>query len=282
LTRHKNVQLAALDLDGTLLNPEKKISAEDEQTIREALSAGREIVIASGRPYFGLPLRKIAQMGIRYAITVNGAAVYTIPDMKCLYQDPMPKEAALTVMEHLEDAEVYCDVFIDGRGYGSRSKRALLDQLPLPEPMRRYKKETRTFVDDLPAAVGAMGRPVQKLTLDFVRRDGQMLQRRETEQYLQQMSELCVVSGGGGNLEVTGTGTSKGKALKVLADRLQIPVCDTLACGDSGNDLDLIKTAGVGVAMANADREVLAEADFITKSNAESGVAYALRRFMEF
>jgi Cof subfamily protein (haloacid dehalogenase superfamily) len=282
LIRYKNVQLAALDLDGTLLNPEKKISAEDERTIRDARAAGREIVIASGRPYTGLPLQKITQMGIRYAITVNGAAVYTIPEMKCLYQDPMPPEAALAVIDHLEDTEVYCDVFIDGRGYGSRSKRPILDQLPLPEPMIRYKKETRIFVDDLPAAVSAMGRPIQKLTLDFIQKGGHLLHRRETEQYLSRRTELCVVSGGGGNLEVTGAGTSKGKALKALARRLQIPVSETLACGDSGNDLDLIKTAGIGVAMANADREVLAEADFVTKSNAESGVAYALRRFMDF
>ena len=54
-----------------------------------------------------------------------------------------------------------------------------------------------------------------------------------------------------------------------------------MACGDSSNDLDMIKAAGIGVAMGNADKEIKAAADFITKTNEEDGVAYAIKTFID-
>lgn len=75
-------------------------------------------------------------------------------------------------------------------------------------------------------------------------------------------------------------GISKATSLKDIADIYGIDVKDTLAFGDSDNDLQLIKEAGIGVAMANATENVLEVADYITLNNNEDGIADYLERYV--
>ena len=83
---------------------------------------------------------------------------------------------------------------------------------------------------------------------------------------------MNAVSGGMKNIEVTKKGVSKASGLLYLGKKLGIAPEEMMVFGDSGNDLDMIKMAGIGVAMANAEPEVLKAADFVTKSNNENGV----------
>ena len=87
------------------------------------------------------------------------------------------------------------------------------------------------------------------------------------------------MSGGFHNLEDTRCGIAKSKGLKFLCDYLHISMEDTMAVGDSENDLDIVKAAGIGVAMGNAQQLLKDSADFISLSNEEDGVAYAIERF---
>ena len=66
----------------------------------------------------------------------------------------------------------------------------------------------------------------------------------------------------------------------MLAEQLGIELCQTMACGDSENDIDIMQTAGIGVAMGNAEEKVKAIADYVTKSNQEDGVAHAIRKLV--
>ena len=83
---------------------------------------------------------------------------------------------------------------------------------------------------------------------------------------------MNAVSGGMKNIEVTKKGVSKASGLLYLGKKLGISKEEMMVFGDSGNDLDMIKMAGIGVAMANAEPEVLKAADFVTRSNNENGV----------
>ena len=67
-----------------------------------------------------------------------------------------------------------------------------------------------------------------------------------------------------------------------LAGFLEVPIEQTMAIGDTENDLAIIKAAGIGVAMGNATPELKAQADYVTLSNEESGVAAAIKHFVEF
>lgn len=96
------------------------------------------------------------------------------------------------------------------------------------------------------------------------------------------LEELDVVISGsiGSNLEMNAPGVHKGEGLLILGKLLGIEREEIMACGDGGNDLEMIKTAGLGVAMDNATDEVKAAADYITCSNEEDGVAKAIEKFV--
>lgn len=79
-------------------------------------------------------------------------------------------------------------------------------------------------------------------------------------------------------MELTNRTATKGNALLKLGELFGIPREQIMAIGDSGNDYAMLKAAGIGVAMENAEKEVLEAADFITKSNEEDGVAYAVKQ----
>ena len=109
---------------------------------------------------------------------------------------------------------------------------------------------------------------------------GELVDRKEVKEYLENNPMIRLVSGGWGNLELTKSGVDKGKALKILCEKLEISLGDTIAIGDSVNDLDIIKVAGTGVAMKNAMSEVLDAADYVTGTNDACGVAEAIEHFM--
>ena len=92
--------------------------------------------------------------------------------------------------------------------------------------------------------------------------------------------KAVVVSSGDRNIEILPPGTDKGNALRIISEKLSIPLSDMIAFGDWDNDVGMLATAGIGVAMANGSDKAKAVASFITKSNDEDGIAYALERFL--
>jgi hydroxymethylpyrimidine pyrophosphatase-like HAD family hydrolase len=95
------------------------------------------------------------------------------------------------------------------------------------------------------------------------------------------MGDLNVVSGGAHNLEITNRTAAKGLGILTLARLLDVDPGRTMACGDDGNDLDMIRRAAFGVAMANAAAEVRQQADYVTDSNERNGAGKAIEYFME-
>lgn len=278
----KEIRLIALDMDGTLFNQHSEISATDQDTIRQITARGVEVAISTGRPYIGLPVELLSELGIRYAITANGAAIYHLPDKKLLYESCMEPELVCPILAELQKKDIHMDAFIDGDGYGLASCRANIDRLDMPESIRRYIKNTRTFVEDLSAFVWEHRLAVQKMTLNFYPlADGTFGYRKEVKSLLASHSQITFLSGGYHNLEFTKAGTTKGLGLRFLCEHLGLSMEQTMAVGDTQNDIDILKTAAIGVAMGNARTEVKEIADFITLSNEESGVAHAIHHFID-
>lgn len=276
-----NIRLVALDMDGTLFNHQSQISAADQEAIREISEKGVTVVISTGRPYVGLPVDVLANIGIRYAITTNGASIYRLPEMACIYSNCMEPELVCPIIKEFQKKDIHMDAFIEGECYSQLSCQPHIDQLDMPEAMRTYIKTTRSFPEDLAAYIREHHLPVQKMTLNFYRMpDGTYQQRDEVVEILASHPEITYLSGGYHNLEFTKCGTTKGTGLRVLCDYLGIDLATTMACGDTQNDMDIIKTAAIGVAMGNAIEEVKAAADYVTLSNEESGVAHAIRHFI--
>lgn len=277
----KIIRLVALDMDGTLFNNQSQISEENQKAIRSATAQDVTVAISTGRPYIGLPVPLLAELGIRYAITSGGAAIYRLPERKCIYQCCMEPELICPIIEELQKMDIHMDAFIDGNGYSRHSCRPGIDRLAMPESIRRYIRETRTFTDDLAAYIRDNHLCVEKMTLNFYPLpDGTFRDCEEVKALLASHPEISFLSGGYHNLEFTRTGTTKGTGLRFLCKYLGISLEETMACGDTQNDIDILNTAAIGVAMENASDEVKKNADFITRSNEADGVAYAIRTFI--
>jgi hydroxymethylpyrimidine pyrophosphatase-like HAD family hydrolase len=118
------------------------------------------------------------------------------------------------------------------------------------------------------------------MTLNFYPDEqGVYTDREKVRRFLLDYPSVDFVSGGYNNLEITRAGTNKGIGLHRLAEILGVDPAGTMAIGDSENDLAILKAAGIGVAMGNATDALKAQADYITASNEEDGVACAIERF---
>ena len=278
----KQILLVALDLDGTLFNSKSSISNKNKQTIKAASDAGTTFVIATGRPYSGLPLEDMKELGIQYAITTNGAAVYKVPEKECLLENCMPWKETADLVDELLTLPIHMDLFLHGSAYTPEICRKVIETAThLPKELKEYILSTRTLIPNITELLRNEKQDVQKVTMNFpVTEDGTILYRDKAMKILDRYPNVCYLSGGFGNLEFTRKDISKAKGLAFLCDYLNIPIEQTLACGDSENDLDIIKAAGLGIAMANAPEHVKAVADEIAPSNDEDGVAAIIEKWI--
>lgn len=274
-------RLLALDMDGTLLTSDGKITEASRTAIRASQAAGCEVVLATGRNYDGIPWQELNGVTLDYAITTNGSSLYGVRDRACLYEKCLSSFAMAPVFDWLLRQQVYIDVYVDGRDYVPQEVLPLIGKLNLPEYILRELSRSRTpitgFVEKLRDGTLA----VQKCTLNFPREsDGSLHHYAKTLHYLQAVPDITVVDGGVSNLEFTVSSTSKGSCLARLAEQLSIPLTRTMAIGDSENDLEMLQTVGIGVAMGNASDVIRAAAKAVTRTNDEDGVATAIQKFI--
>ncbi len=274
-------KLIALDLDGTLLSDTGEITPYTKSQIRSAVNRGISVVISSGRPLTGIPAKEALELGISYAITTNGAAVYRIADGLCLYENGLSPDLSTDILTHLPSRHQQIDVFIQGIAYTQASALHIIDNsLILPKSLKKYIRATRRQVENITDYILEKQATVQKVTMNFEQNpDGTFISRQTTHNYLSSRPEINVVCGGYMNLEFTKAGVSKAKGLLFLCNYLGIPVETSMACGDSENDLDILKAAGLSVAMENADHSVKDICDYVTSSCNEDGVGHAIAKF---
>jgi Cof subfamily protein (haloacid dehalogenase superfamily) len=104
--------------------------------------------------------------------------------------------------------------------------------------------------------------------------------KSELTAYLSNISGVATTSSGQMNIEVMDVNGNKGNALKIMAEYYGISLADTVAIGDNFNDIPMLKVAGFSIAMGNADPAVKQLCNFVTLSNAENGVSYAIDKFI--
>jgi len=277
----KPIKLIAMDLDGTLFDPNGIITEKTKEELKRVGAMGVHTVISTGRPFNGLPFNQITDTAIAYAITTNGAAIYRIADQKCLYDNSMPLETYLPILEYILSREIHIDIYIDGKGYTPIRCRENIGRLDVPESLRKYMISTRTPVEDLLEYVKDCGGKIQKINLNFYPQpDGSLLHREDTLRFLKSNPDITVVGGGFRNFEIGKAGVTKIEGIRELCKLLNVPMEQTMAIGDSENDYSMINAAGIGVAMANASEDILAIADYITTSNTEDGVGEAIKHFI--
>lgn len=269
------IRVVGLDLDGTVLNSQKQLTPRTAAAIRRALDAGCAVLPATGRTRGGLPEELTAIPGVRWAVLANGALVLDLATGQPILSHPLAREDALAAFPLLAEYDMMLDVYQEGKAFTSAAAFARVEQFA-PPAMLAYFRATRTVVDDLPAWLAAQTAPVEKLTMLFT----DLQQRRQAWDKLVQAGRWAVTSSIPNNIELNAVGVDKGMALLALAERLGFGKEQVMACGDSSNDLAMLRAVGLPVAMGNAGEEVKALAKAVTGTNDEDGVAQALERYV--
>jgi len=262
--------IIALDLDGTLLDSQKNLSAANAAALARAAAAGAEVVPTTGRFFGGMPQAVRDLPFVRYAITVNGAQVYDRVADAALVREEMPLDTALEIMRLLDGYDVIYDCYQDNWG---RMTKSMQDRAADYAPDVHYLKmirELRKPYPDLKEHLLKEGRDVQKIML-FAR--DLAVRAAIADELKRRFPGVAVSSSTFNNLELNSAGAHKGAALARLAAALELTTDDCIAFGDGLNDLTMMQAAGTSVAMANSCPEVLAAADYTTLSNDEDGVA---------
>ena len=274
------IRMIGLDLDGTLFNSRKQLTAHTREVLLRAMAQGIVPVIATGRPRAGLPAVLEELGGLRYAVVTNGAAVYDLQSGACIYQKEMDRAAAADLLARTRALETVQGAFVGPWGYMEEIDRARIARLDLVDEMKRYLCASRKMVDSLPGFVRGADHGPQKLVLMFLKdASGELIDAEAAMQITGEYEQFSFVSGGVGNIEIMDRTVGKGEALLALGRQLGIAPGEIMAIGDSENDLDMIRKAGFGVAMANAEDVLLRHADARTLTNDEDGAAAAIERY---
>lgn len=269
-------KLIGLDLDGTTLDNRGKLSARTQKALENAYESGVHVVIATGRNFTALPdvLRNLNF--IQYTITSNGGEIRDYKTQKSIYKNHIGIEGAKAVYEYLKNRSYMIEIFIDGMGFiGNRDFENIKNGL-ISYRTAEYVIKTRTPVDDIFVKFKENLSCIENINIFFETTDEKNKMREE----LKSFTDINVTSSLIENLEIGRKDTSKATGIKFIADRLQIDTSKIICFGDGLNDLEMIKMAGMGVAMGNATDDVKAKADYITDPNSEDGVAKVIEKFV--
>ncbi len=264
------MSILALDLDGTLLNGEKHISARNRVALQKAADLGHFIVPATGRALNAMPKEVLEQPFVRYVISINGACVSDQQTGEILYRCEIPLDAALGVLDFAKRYDCMRDVYWNHTGWTNRAYFENLRYYNSDEEVVRLIQVTRNPIEDIEAFLKEKQAPVQKVQLCFRSMDERSQAWKEIEEHF---PEIVVTSSFRNNLELNAKGADKGLALMYLADHLGVDRTDTFAFGDSTNDLAMLRAAGTGVVMGNAADRIKENADAVTDTNENDGVA---------
>ena len=272
-----SIKLIAFDLDGTFLDDSKNIPEENIRALKEAAARGIYIVPATGRLALGVPepIRSLPFM--RYYLTVNGAYIYDACEDRIIRRAELSAEAAVEIMEYLNTLPVIYDCYKDNWGFMTRSMYDCAGEYITNPGIMKLVRELRTPVDSLYEMTRSLGEPLQKLQL--YTKDPQQNKAALMAELKRRFPGASITSSLPFNIEINDARAGKGKALLGLCEYLGIDPADTMAFGDGSNDTEMIAAAGIGVAMANAEEDVKAAADYITDSNNDAGVAKAIWKF---
>ena len=283
------IKIIALDLDGTLLDSEKRLSEVNRAALERAAEKGVLIVPTTGR-FFGMMPPAVRDLPfVRYAITINGAQVYDRETDTALVRDEIPLDMALGVMEVLDRYDVIYDCYRQNWGWMTAALQDKAADYATNEHYLKMVREFRKPVPELKAHLRetAADGDVQKIML-FSRNEVTGLRGCGVAGVLEEIRkeigerfpEIKVTASTWNNIELNIKTAHKGNALKRFAEHLGFGLENCMAFGDGMNDFTMVEAAGLGIAMENADPEVKRVAKYVTLSNDEDGVAKGIDKWI--
>jgi 5-amino-6-(5-phospho-D-ribitylamino)uracil phosphatase len=269
----KKYKLLVLDIDGTIMDGRGIISDVDKKALERARAAGIRVSLSTGRASIAskMVLRELALDG--YHIFYDGALVCNAETGEEVYADPLDKELVRQLIGHIKDMDINVDFysathyFIRKESWASEIRRKFYGLTPTLVDFTNLWQHERIIKSTLLVASPEEKAAARDFYLVF--KDRLHFSWTSTPAY-PEVDFINIVS----------PDVSKGTALKALAAFLKIPMDEVVAIGDGTNDIPLLATAGLAIAMENASEALKKEADCITKDVEHSGVAGAIEKYL--
>ncbi|MDY3919445.1 MAG: Cof-type HAD-IIB family hydrolase [Candidatus Limivivens sp.] len=264
-------QTAVFDLDGTLTNSRKEITPVTKEALMRYQQAGGTVVLASGRPTFGVvPLARILEMEKYggYILSFNGGMILDCRTGKPIYQvslgEEIPAKVGAFARAHRAAVLTYENEF-------------LITETPEDLYVQKESAINKMAVKKVKSFGDYVTFPVTKCLMTA---EGNRCARLEEILKGEVGDSLSIYRSEPYFLEIMPQGIDKANSLQRLLKHLGRTRETMAAFGDGFNDKGMIAFAGLGVAMQNAQPVVKAAADFVTLSNDEDGVAYVIHKFL--
>ena len=276
------VKCIALDLDRTTLNSQGGLSSRNKRAIQAAIDRAIHVVVASGRPAEVLPAEITEIPGIRYAVVSNGASVWDLRKKERIQEYKLAPESVEQLLAVSAKAasdwgiEVAYEIPVNGAAYAQASY--------VQDPVRygaraesiAYIQKTRRPVDDILAFIQEHIRELDCMNIVVGERKKELW-----DKILEEVEDIYVTTSVKQLLEITHKDGGKASGMRFLLERLGIEAGQLLAFGDGDNDKELLKMAGLGIAVENAVPGCKEAADEITLSNDDDGVAVVLEQLLD-
>lgn len=264
-------KMIVLDLDGTLTNRDKIITPKTKQALMEAQKRGVKVVLASGRPTYGvMPLAKELELETYGGciLSFNGGIILDCQTREIIFRKEHPVEANRRIIELAKEERVDILTYQDELIITNNKEN------PYAKLESKINHLELKQVDDLASYVDFA---VPKfLMLD----DGDYLALVEARVKAALGKNFSVYRSDPYFLEILPRGIDKAQSLEKLLQILNMDRKQMIACGDGYNDISMIEYAGLGVAMENAVRPARNAADYVTRSNNDDGIAHVVEKFL--
>jgi hypothetical protein len=272
-----SLRLIAIDIDGTLLNPEFQISATDLATLRRVHAQGIEVILVTGRRHtFALPIAQ--QLGFDlWLISSNGAVTRSLTG-ETFHRDLLPEETCRELLRVMQEFRSQTVLTFDNNGPGA----IVIERLDeLEASIQRWLEKNRQYLQFVVPMENALTTdPVQAMfcgpvaqmqrVLQVLRGCGLPITVLRTEYPGRDLSIVDVLN----------AGCSKGHALERWANYRHVTREEVMAIGDNYNDIEMLAFAGHPFIMGNASEELRSRGWTLTRSNAGNGVSAAIEHVL--
>ena len=273
--------IIAVDMDGTLLNSENKISGRNRNVLQRLIYDGHYVVPATGRTRELIPQEFSVLHGVKWGIVENGCVVWDYDKNEMIWRKTMPKGMVRGILKDVEDSGVkgwIAEAYSNGVAYSDADARdyvaSVADKDLLEKTFVDYFLSRHEFVKDFYRQTELLDQ-AEKINIYFENLEDSRALREKWKD----LDDVAVTTSISGNAEFNAAGVDKGVGLAMLRTKLGIDRMHVIAFGDNENDLEMLEGAGIGVAMGNSKQYVKDAANEVTGDNDHDGVAEFLERF---
>lgn len=269
-----DIRLIAMDLDGTALQPDRRsFSPRLIAALEEAHKRGIAIAPVTGRQYTMLPPAvQDHPVWENLVVLCNGGQIRKLATGELLYEKNISQTALKQLLALSRQLEIPIEFSVNGTLY--LTEESLTQQQGHPHLEFHLNTILANHGKVVPSLEPFCELAVEKCNLPYI-----PTEKQQAAEELLNKIDVSAVWSSASSMEITHPEAKKGIALEALCNLLDIPLANTMALGDSGNDESMLKSAGLGVAMGNAPDFIKMIADAITERSEEDGAAIAIERY---